>query len=210
MKSEKTNYHEEVDRGVFNSSYLMILLSQHLARWAKNHYLNTSLTKLMFVLQIESENLADVYLSLVYEDQDGERIIPAGYVGQRLSSVEKAYCEKLPKFTLSDLEKKPPISVMMKRFENLKDDTGIVLCVAECFSTLMVETCVTARSITAGLAAKNGTAILFLRDNSEYVTKMEFHVEDIIKFINSINAENSDKIKQSVRNILTHNKHTIK
>lgn len=203
MKLDKTDHHEEVDRGVFNSSYLMILLNHHLARWAKSYHLNSPSSKLMFVLQIESENLADVYLSLVYEDQNGERIIPAGYVGQYLSPVEEKYCKKLPNFTMRDLEKKPPALVMINKFEKLKDDTGIVECVAKCFSTLMLETCVVAKTITAGMAVNNGNALLFLRDNPEYITKLEFHVEDIIKFIKGITNEHSNLIKDSVRNILT-------
>lgn len=182
----------------------MILLNGHLARWAKEHKLTTTISKLMFVMQIESEKLDDVYLTLVYDDGNKETSIAAGYVGQNLTAVEDKYCQKLPFFTDRDLIKTPPYEVIANgKLKNLKDDTGIVHQVALGFHNLMVDTCNLSPGITAALANNNGSAILFLRGNEEYVTKIEFYLKDIINFIRDIEQHRTETIRNSIKSLIT-------
>lgn len=200
---------EAPERGTFNTSYLMILLNTSLSDWAKKHKLTTSISSLMFVVQIESVKLDDIYLTLVYDDGNGnEKTVHAGYVGQTLTKKERKYCEKLPFFTGVDLNKKPPYDVIMKgRLSNLRDTTGILHCVALGFHNLMVETCNLSTGINGALATNNGTAILFVRDNDEYVTKIEFYLKDIINFINDIEKQRTETIRNSIKTLITKEKH---
>lgn len=197
------------ERGIFNSSYLVILLNSTLAAWAKNHKLTTSISSLMFVMQVESIKLDDVFLTLVYDDGAGnEKSISAGYVGQTLTSKEKKFCDKLPFFTGVDLNKNPPYEVITTgRLSNLKDTTGILHQVALGFHNLMIDSCNMSNGITAALATNNGTAILFIRDNEEYVTKIEFYLKDIINFINGIEQQRTETIRNSIKTLITKEKH---
>lgn len=195
------------DRGIYNSTYLMILLNGHLAQWAKEHKLTTTISKLMFVMQIESEKLDDVFLTLVYDDGVNETSVAAGYIGQNLTDVEDKYCQKLPFFTDRDLIKTPPYEVITNgKLKDLDDSTGILHQVALGFHNLMVDTCNLSPGITAALANNNGSAILFLRDNEEYVTKIEFYLKDIIKFISNIEQQRTTTIRNSIKSLINKEK----
>lgn len=203
MKRLRNLKHEDVDLGVFNSSYLMILLNTHLAAWAKDHKFTTTKTNLFFVIQIESDNLADAFLSLVYYDGKEERIIPAAYVGQKLTEQEKAFTSKLVKYTGRDLVKKPPHQVIINKLAGLNDQSDFVNQVAYCYQTLMVDTCEVAGGVEASLATSKGSAILFLRDHDDYITKFEFYTKDVVEFIQGIEEDLSAKVKDTVKSLIT-------
>lgn len=209
MKLNKLVTHSEAtERGIFNSSYLMILLNSSLAEWARSHKLTTSISSLMFVMQIESVKLDDVFLTLVYDDGNGnEKSVCAGYVGQTLTTKEMNFCKKLPFFTGVDLNKNPPYEVIVTgRLSSLKDNTGILHQVALAFHNLMIDTCNLGTGVNAALASNNGTAILFIRDNEEYVTKIELYLKDIIKFINDIEHQRTETIRNSIKTLITKEK----
>lgn len=199
-------HNSAADRGISNSSYMMVLLSLGLAEWAKNHSLNIGASKLMFVTQIESDNLDDVYLSLVYDNGVKEQTIHAGYVGQKMSDKERQFSKKLPLFTLRDLERKPPFDVIMKCHSSINDTTGIVKAVAGCYHQLMKDTCILTSGVTANLATLGGSAILFMRDQEEYTTKFEFYLKDINKFIKEIEEERTNSIRHIVKNLMSRDK----
>lgn len=194
------------DVGVCNATYLMILLNNQLSKWANGQRINTTKSQLRFILSIESDQLSDVQLSLSYETNGKEEIIPAGYVGQRLSSKEAKFCTKLPYFTIWDLRNKPPYSVIIEKFKNLDDTTGIVEAVADGYHSIMVDSCNIAPGINASLATANGNAILFLRSQQLYVTKIELYVKDIMMFIKQIEERRTIEIRDQVKSILTKEK----
>lgn len=196
-----------LDRGFYNASYMMLLLNSHLAQWAKEHKLNTPTNHLMFVTQIESTDMTDVYLSMVYFDGEKEHVIPAGYVGQKLTSKEEQFCKTLPYYTTHDLIRKPPYEIMMSsRLKDLKDKSGIVSTTAMALHSFMVETASVSEGIPAQLASGNGNAYLFIRDNEGTVTKMEFYLKDMSSFINKIDERRYEEIRQSIKGILKQDK----
>lgn len=192
----------DVDLGVFNSSYLMILLNTHLAEWAKQHKLTTGKTNLFFVVQIESDNMADAFLTLVYDDGIAERTVHAAYVGQKMSDKETKFCEKLNHYTGRDLVNKPPHKVIINKLANLNDKSDFVNSVAYCYQSLMVDTCALGNGLDASLATANGSAILFLRDHEDYVTKFEFYAKDVVDFITGIEQEQAAKVHQTIKTLI--------
>lgn len=194
---------QRIDRAVNNATYMMILLNGGLSDWANKFYANGDGSRLRFVVSQESDSIDDTYLSLSFEENGVEEIIPAGYVGQRLNEKEEAYCKKLPVLRAHDLCKSPPYVTVHRTLKSLKDHTGIVDEIATTYQTILTDTCEIAKSVTAALATANGSAILFLRHEQLYVTKIEFYTKDIIEFIKKIEERRSSAIGSIVRNILT-------
>ncbi len=206
-KQEPKDNGSELQRSFYNVSYLMSLLNGGLSAWAKNFYLNTTKTSLMFVMQVESTNLDDVYLSLVYDDGVKEQVIPAAYVGQQLTKTEQNFCKNLPLYTSKDLTRVPPYEIMMtSRLSTIKDTAGIVHEVAMAFQQIMVDICNTNNGIQAQLANSNGNALLFVRNNVDNITKIEFYLKDINAFISNIGEQRANDIRNSIKTLIAQEK----
>ncbi len=191
-------------RGISNATYLMFLLSNCLADWAKESPLSDGKNNLRFIVSIETDKLDDVHLSLSYTGPEGEIVIPAGYVGQVMTSKESKFCEKLPIFTNWDLSNKPPFSVITEKFKGLNDQTSLVEAVALAMHCVMVNSCEVATRISAALAlsTSKGSAILFLRNKELYVTKIEIYVKDIVNFIEEQTELRSKELRQEVTSLI--------
>lgn len=198
-KREETHI---LDRTYSNSTYLMILMNNYLGKWASAHHLSIGKDRLRFILTMESDNLADVHLSLSYDGPNGEEIIPAGYVGQRLNKKEETFCKSLPHYTPIDLINKPPFDVVMNKFEYINDTTGIVETSAHALSSVMIDTCHLMEGVDGSLATANGSAILFLQNKELYVTKIELYVKDIMNFIMKLGFKRSTEIRNQIQSIL--------
>lgn len=190
------------DRGIINATYMMIFLNAQLSKWAKDHHVNTEKAQLRFILSIESDKLDEVHLSLSYDEEDGEQVIHAGYVGQKLNDKERKFCEKLPVYTLRDLHQTPPYSVVKNKLDNLKDRTGIVEEVALGFHNILVDACDITGELSAAMATNNGSAILFLRNQELYVTKIEFYAKDIMNFLKGIENKRSLAIREAISSLV--------
>lgn len=196
-----------LDQGFFNYSYLTLLLNNGLTDWAKKHILNTGKQYLMFVIQVESTSLSNIYLSLVYFDGVEEHVIPAGYVGQRLTPKEVKFSTILPLYSVRDLEQKPPFEVMkLSRLKDIKDKTGIVNEVAMAYHNFMMETCKLGKGLRAQLANGDGNALLFFKDSSDETTKIEFYLKDISDFVTRFEKMRIANKRQSIKTLININK----
>lgn len=192
-----------LDRGFYNMSYVMLLLNDRLAKWAKDHHLNTTKTSLMLVTQMESINLNDIYLTLSYFDGEQEHVIPAGYVGQALTDKEVTLTKDMPMYRTRDLIRKPPYEIIQtSRLKELEDKSGIVHEVGMALHNFMTETCDVGDGIRAKLACGNGNAFLFIQDNQKVVTKMEFYLKDISLFLKKIDDERTSSIRHSIKDLV--------
>lgn len=195
-----------VDRGFYNTSYLLMLLNDRLATWAKEHRLNSSRNNkgyLMFVTQIESTSLTDVYLTLEYHDGEEIHQVPAAYIGQKVSKIERKGIGTIPLYTFKDLSTNPPYGVIMtSRLSKFATGDQLLTNVALSIHNFMLESAGFCKTLKAKLACGNGKVYLFIEDSTNQLTKIEFYIEDMVKFLKTHSDNCKQDVRDSVKNLI--------
>lgn len=168
---------------VRNTTCGLFMLDGELSEWVKNNPFNRNGNELEFILQVESNNNSDVYITLDYSVEGYTNAINAVYIGKKLTEKEKVYVSNFQPVTLSSFSKKGIKTPILESMKFLKISDSLKITIADSLHNL-VERMLMSNTVDGTKVGFTKTSVVvYMRYTNGKVIKVEYYLNDIEKFM---------------------------